>query len=322
MNQSTIADGTQGSFTYLWNFGDPGSGTNNTSTVRDPAHVYSAVGHFSVRLTVTSANGCVKDTVKIYNDIHPQPSALFTSSVAGVCAGASISFTDQSDPKDGTTTEWHWDFGDGATDVTRNPSHSFTTAGTPGVKLYIVNSHGCTSNVFTLPVTIHAYPVVNAGPDKNVLEGGTVTLEPVVTGNGLTYLWTPPDYMTGANTRNPVVTGVEDRLYTVTVTATGGCVSTDQVKVVVLKFPKIPNTFTPNNDGINDLWVIQNLDTYPDCRVQVFTRYGQLVFESKPYSKPWDGTMKGKSLPAGTYYYIIEPGSGRKPVTGYVTLIK
>ena len=56
--------------------------------------------------------------------------------------------------------------------------------------------------------------------------------------------------------------------------------------------------------------------------MQVFTRTGKLVFESTGYATPWDGTIKGKPLPIDTYYYIIEPESGRKPVTGYVTIIK
>ena len=92
--------------------------------------------------------------------------------------------------------------------------------------------------------------------------------------------------------------------------------------VRLLKAPKIPNTFTPNNDGINDFWTIEYLNTYPDNRVQVFTRTGQLVFESRGYNKPWDGTKNGKPLPFDTYYYIIEPNNGRKPITGYVTIVK
>lgn len=110
--------------------------------------------------------------------------------------------------------------------------------------------------------------------------------------------------------------------YTLTVTARGGCSRSDDVFVKLLKFPKIPNTFTPNNDGINDTWRIDYLNTYPDNRVQVFTRTGQLVFESRGYNTPWDGTIKGKPLPFDTYYYIIEPGNGRDPLTGYVTIIK
>ena len=93
-------------------------------------------------------------------------------------------------------------------------------------------------------------------------------------------------------------------------------------QIGVVKMPAIPNTFTPNNDGINDLWVIQYLEDYPNNHLQVFTRAGQLVFESRGYYKAWNGTYKGKPLPHDTYYYRLEPGSGREPVTGYVTIIK
>jgi gliding motility-associated-like protein len=116
---------------------------------------------------------------------------------------------------------------------------------------------------------------------------------------------------------------LDDITYQLVVTARGGCTAPpDFVFVKVLKAPKVPNTFTPNNDGINDLWLIDYLDTYPNCRVQVFTRTGQLVFESRGYKKPWNGTIGGKPLPFDTYYYIIEPENGRKPVTGYVTIVK
>ena len=110
--------------------------------------------------------------------------------------------------------------------------------------------------------------------------------------------------------------------YRLTVTARGGCSLSDDVFVKLLKFPIIPNTFTPNNDGINDTWRIDYLNTYPNNVVQVFTRTGQLVFESRGYNTPWDGTIKGKPLPFDTYYYIIEPGNGRDPLTGYVTILK
>ncbi len=154
------------------------------------------------------------------------------------------------------------------------------------------------------------------------MEDAVITLQPVVSGNAIKYLWTPNQYLNNDTILNPVVSGVQDITYTLNVTGTGGCIFSDMVFVKVLKFPVIPNTFTPNGDGINETWVIQNLGDYPNVRVQVFNRYGQLVFESKGYTKPWNGTMNGNSLPFGTYYYVIEPGNDRKPVTGYVTLIK
>jgi gliding motility-associated-like protein len=157
-----------------------------------------------------------------------------------------------------------------------------------------------------------------------VLQGGRVLLKPVTDGVELQYLWTPVTYLQNNTIKNAIASVImEDITYTLTVTARGGCQRSDDIFIKVLKPPVIPNTFTPNNDGINDKWVITYLNDYPECRVQVFSRTGQKLFESaKGYPSPWNGTYMGKPLPFDTYYYIIEPGSGRDPLTGYITLVK
>jgi gliding motility-associated-like protein len=170
---------------------------------------------------------------------------------------------------------------------------------------------------------VYAYPVISAGPDLLILEGATMPLQATATGNQLQYLWTSNQYLNNDNLLNPLCTPLDDITYTLTVTGQGGCPSIDQMKVKILRKPIIPNTFSPNNDGINDKWEIDYLKFYPNAKIQVFTRTGKLVFESKAYLKPWDGTTKsGVALPIDTYYYIIEPESGRKPITGFVTIIK
>lgn len=307
--------------TYLWNFGDPGTGILNTSTGLNPSHVYNTSGQFDVTLQVTSAGGCVHDTV-ITTTIHPQPVAGFTSNVPSVCVDQAASFLDQSDPADGTTNEWYWGFGDGSVSTLENPSHLFPGANTFNVSLYTINSFGCKSTTFFKPFTVFAYPIVDAGADLFVLQNGNTTLAPVVIGANLSYLWSPALYLSNPAIANPVTTPVEDILYVLTVTAGIGCSTKDSLFVKVLLGPKIPNTFTPNNDGRNDKWVIEYLDTYPNSRIQVFTRTGQLVFESRGYKTPWDGNKNGKPLPMDTYYYIIEPGNGGKTLTGYVTILK
>ena len=94
------------------------------------------------------------------------------------------------------------------------------------------------------------------------------------------------------------------------------------MSVKILKLVKVPNIFTPNGDQIHDRWVIPNLGDYPGATVQVFNRYGQVVFSSNGYGVAWDGTQQGKPLPVGTYYYIIQLKNGYKPLSGSVTLMR
>ena len=322
-NLSSIADGTQSSFNYLWNFGDPGSGNTNTSNGTNPSHTYTATGPFNVNLQVTSGAGCIHDTTIVLSTIHPQPVAAFTADKPGVCIGDNIQFTNNSNPLDGTLTQLNWTMGDGNTRNTPSFNYTYTTPGTYTVNLFIFNSHGCRSTTATGSYIIYPYPVVNAGPDRFVLEGGNITLLPNVTGNNLSYLWTPNRYFSGSNAiRNPVINGVEDITYKLTVTAAGGCQAFDEVFIKVLKTPKVPNIFSPNGDGVHDKWIISYLETYPDCTVDIYNRYGQVIFHSVGYPQPWDGTINGNPVPVGTYYYIVNPKNGRQIMSGYVDVIR
>jgi gliding motility-associated-like protein len=322
-NLSSIADGSENAFRYVWNFGDSLSGGNNLSILKTPSHFYNDTGPFNVNLKVTSNGGCIKDTTILLNTIHPQPITNFGISKPDICLGDAVFLTDSTNSRDGVTVEWNWNLGDGRIKNTQNVLYIYSNDETYNVSLYTVNSHGCKSDLFTKPVTVHPYPSVNAGPDRTVLEGGTITIQASATGTNLQYLWTPAQYLNDPTGIKPkCIEPKFDILYTLRVTAPGGCTTTDQVFVDVLKIPVIPNTFSPNYDGINDFWYIQYLDEYVNNHTQVFTRAGQLVFESRGYYKAWNGTYKGKSLPMDTYYYIIEPGSGREPFTGYVTIIR
>lgn len=324
INNSTISDGTENAFTYLWNFGDPASGVLNTSSAKNPQpHIYSGTGPYFVDLTVTSGSNCVRKYTDTVDFIHPQPKAAFDFNKPSVCIGDDVIFRDLTNGLDGTVVQWNWTFSDGTTGNRSQEQHLFTAAKTYDVSLFIVNSQGCNSDTITQQFTVHPFPVVDAGPNRVVLQGGSITIQPNVTGNDLQYLWSPNTYLNNTSLATPTASNMQDDIrYTLVVTARGGCKNSDTMFVKVLKAPVIPNTFTPNGDGINEFWKIEYLDTYPNNRVQVFTRTGQLVFESRGYKQPWNGTFNGKPLPFDTYYYIIEPENGRKPITGYVTIIK
>ena len=83
----------------------------------------------------------------------------------------------------------------------------------------------------------------------------------------------------------------------------------------------IPNTFTPNNDGINDTWKIAGIENDTTILIDIFNRYGLLVYHSNGYYKPWDGYYDGKRLPTGTYFYIISTKNNDQKLSGSITII-
>jgi gliding motility-associated-like protein len=196
-----------------------------------------------------------------------------------------------------------------------------TGTGTYTIRYTYNGTNGC-KNFKEQTLSVFPVPTINAGPDRFVLEGGSATLTTTTTGTGITYEWTPATYLNNATAANPVTMPKDDITYTITVTSANGCSASDQVFVRLLKSLEIPNVFTPNGDGINDKWEIQHLESYPGATVEVFNRYGSLVFRSNGYPTPWDGKYKGNEMPAGTYYYIINPKNGRKQISGFVDIVR
>jgi gliding motility-associated-like protein len=195
-------------------------------------------------------------------------------------------------------------------------------AGTHNITYTYTGNNGC-SNSTNQTMIVNPTPVADAGPDKFVLEGGFITLAPgMITNMPVTYTWSPGTYLNNPSIPNAQASPPTDFLYTLTVTSDRGCIDTDKVFVKLLKSLVIPNIFSPNGDGIHDTWVIEHLESYPGCVVQIYNRYGQMVQKFVNYTKPWDGKINGTDAPVGTYYYIIDPKSGRKPMTGFVDIIR
>jgi len=151
----------------------------------------------------------------------------------------------------------------------------------------------------------------------------TVTYVGFVNNDGPAQLTTQPAITTTALTASPVgqypitVSGAISSNYNITFVQ--GTLTINPVPLMVV----IPNTFTPNGDGVNDTWDIKNLEMYPNCTVQIYNRYGENVYTSNGgYGTPWNGTYKGAALPTSTYYYIINLKNGGKLLSGFVAIIK
>lgn len=321
LSTSTIKDTSENLFTYLWNFGDPNNET--PSTLKSATHKYSALGPVNVQLKVTSKNQCVDSLTQIFNNIYPQAKASFIMQPNTICLGDNIQFNDKSDGISSSIKKWNWDLGNGITSTLQNPNKQFLDSGTFNISLYIYNQQNCSSDTAIKQIIVYPYPKLNMGLDLVMLQGGIITIKPTYFfGNDLHFKWSPATYLSSDTVYNPMATPLDDIRYYLQLSALGGCTVKDSIFITVLKSPIIPNIFSPNGDGINDTWKIKYLDSYPGATVDVFNRYGQQVFHSNGYAKEWDGTLNGKILPIGTYYYMVNPKNNKPIISGSVTIIR
>jgi len=320
-NQSTIGDGSESLFSYRWNFNDPYDPSG--STLKEPVHKYSAVGPYPVKLAITSKDGCMDSLTQTLSTIYPQPKASATLSKTEICIGDTIAFAGLGNGITSNPVSWYWDLANGNTSTLQNPVKRFIDSGTFNIYYYFFNGQGCVSDTVVKAVTIYPYPILTLGPMIKVLEGGVATIKPkFVWGTKLQYQWTPPTYLSSDTAATPKTTPADDITYKLILTGSAGCSVSDTIFIQVLRSPEVPNAFSPNGDGINDTWRIKYLESYPGAIIDVYNRYGQLVFHSIGYDTDWDGTIKGQPLPVGTYYYIINPKNGRQIMTGSVSIIK
>jgi len=122
--------------------------------------------------------------------------------------------------------------------------------------------------------------------------------------------------------QDPIATPTSTTTYLLTVTNASGCWDTASTTLKTAIDITFPNGITPNADGRNDTWAIDLIEQFPQCQVEIYNRWGQLLFQSTGYVQQWDGIFDGKPLPVGTYYYIIDLGPGLKKFTGPITLMR
>lgn len=212
----------QGPVSWLWSFGDLSS-----STLPNPVHTYATPGTYTVTLTVTNAGGCQASFAKTVT-VAGLPAPVVSANPSPACVGQPVNFT----ATGANIISWLWNFNDGATNGSQNPSHTYLTAGNYTVSLAVADNFGCTNTV-TLPLTVHPAPTpaqITWSPALTVCAGTPVTLT-APPGTGYTYLWSN-------NATTPAITVTASGTYSVVVTDAKGCTFTpDSVTVTVLPLP-------------------------------------------------------------------------------------
>lgn len=140
---------------------------------------------------------------------------------------------------------------------------------------------------------------------KPVVSGTPVLLVPRLS-HVQSVSWSPETGLSSATILTPTATPTETTTYTLTVWSRTGCSVSDTVTVRIIPALYIPNAFTPNNDGVNDTWVIQNTHEHLNCTVNIYDRWGILIFHSERYNQPWNGQVRGAVIEPGMYVYTIQ----------------
>ncbi len=219
---------------------------------------------------------------------------------------------------------------DNENSLTAKPQVNTTANNNSPIGTYLITASAANSNNYTFSyvdgtLTISPLPTVAITSSKgnNISKGETLTL--TATG-GASYFWANASgVISGQNSATLNIRPNLNTTYTVTATNANGCSQTSSITIEVrddVQAVKANNILTPNGDGVNDMWEVANIDVFPNNLVQVYDRSGRLLFTKKGYNNSWDGTVNGKQLAEGTYYYLIDFGPDKPKQKGFITLIR
>ena len=188
------------------------------------------------------------------------------------------------------------------------------------------NEFGCKTNTSRIAY-VDLTPRVRLGNDLTIFKGDTVTIKSTITGsfkNDIVINWSPALGLNSSTVGRPVASPNATTTYVLSAKAlSSDCINYDTIVVTVKTKIQIPTGFTPNEDNVNETWVLEGIEDYPDAEVKIFNRWGGEVFVTKNYqNNPFDGKKDNAILPMGTYYYVIKTGDEVPTLTGFVTLVR
>ena len=329
-NVSTFQDFSLPGFgslnSWTWNFGD-----GNTSTLEDPTNTYSTFGSFPVQLIVTNTSGC-SDTISQNVTVYELPVADF--SFTSTCTGSQVivDFVDESTISDNSINYWFWDFGGFGSIVSEDATQIFTGVGTFNITHIVATANGC-RDTLVLPLIVQPRP--EAAFNYNTTNGLNIGAQVDFIDSSsyaTSFEWTFGDGTLGSTLQDPSHIFFANGTYLVTqvVYDNLGCSDTATLFITINTVTNdvdelIPNAISPNGDGKNDVWKLPFIDIlYQTAKVEIYNRWGQLIYQSEGYTNPWDGTHNGELLPPGTYFYIIDlnDGSSAEPFKGTILLMR
>jgi len=318
-----------GASNYAWSPAAGLSATNIANPVATPAATtnYQVIG--------TDVNGCV-DTAYIQVLVYPNPNVSFSAPITSGCQPLTVNLQDNSNISSGTVVGWNWTVESGGTSTVQNPSFTFPGIGDFDVTLTATSDMGCTSTASIVDY-LHSYSVPTAGfyatPNPATLGDALVEFTNTSSTDVTSSLW-DIDGLATINAMSPSYdfTTADTFDITLIVSTVHGCTDTVMGSVIVEDVSEIwiPNSFTPNFDGLNESWfpIGRNLNNgNVAITVEIFDRWGMSVFSSNDVNKPWMGKIggSGTDCPEDTYVYRVyfQNEKGKEfNYSGHINLIR
>ena len=294
---------------YSWSFGDGGS-----SSLSDPSHFYSSPGLYSVQLAIVTQSGC-RDTATKPNLVRVVASPVID--IVGdtaVCVNSSAQHSGIFLQPDTSAVSWSWTFPNGSSSTQQVPAPQvYSTVGTFTLNAIAVNSSGCADSSVQ-SIRVNPLPTVAMPGQLTIQNGTSVTLPATYSPNTVSWIWSPSAGLSCANCPTPDMSPSFNTRYQVFFTDANGCSNVGTVNVtVVCKSGNlfIPNTFSPNGDGSNDVFYPRGSGLQRVQLLRIFNRWGEVVFERRDFpvndpSSGWNGTYKGSKPQADVYVYQAE----------------
>jgi gliding motility-associated-like protein len=276
----------------------------NISDPSSPSPLVTPDIDTTYRITAVNSTGCAAEgSVKIRVS---QPFNVQANS-ADVCAGGTI----QLNATGAVTYKWIPETGLNNAEIS-NPMATPET--TTSYQVIGYGNDNCFTDTATTTVNVHSAPLINAGEDMVLPTGSSIQL-PVTGSSDITTIeWWPVSTLSCADCLTPLASPRENTTYQVTVSNAFGCVSTDEVTVKLVCSSGVvflPNTFTPNNDGQNDLFYVRGKGIKVAKSFKIYNRWGQLIFERTNFniedpSFGWDGRVNGQAVNPDVFVYVAE----------------
>lgn len=270
------------------------------STVQNPTASFPQ-GNNQIELVVTSNYGCV--SIPVTGNFIVKTTPQISMQFRDTCKWSPAYFSGIEMVTNIGITEWYWDFGDGSAISNGSPvTHTYTANGAYTVKLYAISTEGCKTATLQRNINIYGTDAF-AGNDTIAAPGQPIRLQ---ASGGLSYEWSPSSGLNNIYSANPIATNSNDITYYLRAFTPSGCESRDTLNIKIYKGPDIymPNAFTPNEDGRNDILRGKLIGMKSFDYLVIYNRYGQLIFKSTNADKGWNGRYQFIDQPAGAYVWM------------------